>query len=123
MKQQRILINISLFLLGLAVLIGAFGAHGLKNIVEEKYLQTFQTGVTYHFYHALGLLTLTSFDRERLIFKKAPYLLLFGMILFSFNCYIYALTQTKFFAMVVPIGGLLMVTGWFVALYEHVRKN
>lgn len=123
MKQQKSLINIALFLLGLAVLIGAFGAHGLKNMVEEKYLQTFQTGVTYHFYHALGILSLTLFDRERAIFKKAPYLLLIGLLIFSFNCYLYALTQNKFFAMIVPIGGVFMVIGWFVALFEHMRKN
>lgn len=123
MKQQKSLINVALFLLGLAVLIGAFGAHGLKNMVEEKYLQTFQTGVTYHFYHGLGILALTLFDRERAIFKKAPYFLLFGMLIFSFNCYLYALTQTKFFAMIVPIGGVFMVIGWFVALFEHMKKN
>lgn len=123
MKQQKSLTNIALFLLGLAVLIGAFGAHGLKNMVEEKYLQTFQTGVTYHFYHALGILSLTLFDRERNIFKKAPYFLLIGLLIFSFNCYLYALTQNKFFAMIVPIGGVFMVIGWFVALFEHMRKN
>lgn len=123
MKQQKSLTNIALFLLGLAVLIGAFGAHGLKNMVEEKYLLTFQTGVTYHFYHALGILSLTFFDRERAIFKKAPYLLLIGLLIFSFNCYLYALTQNKFFAMIVPIGGVFMVIGWFVALFEHMRKS
>ncbi len=123
MKQQKFLTNIALFLLGLAVLIGAFGAHGLKNMVDEKYMQTFQTGVTYHFYHALGILALTLFDRERLIFKKAPIFLLIGFIIFSFNCYLYALTQIKFFAMIVPVGGLFMVLGWFAALFEHVKKN
>lgn len=121
MRKQKSLINIALFLLGLAVLIGAFGAHGLKNMVEEKYLQTFQTGVTYHFYHALGLLTLTLFDQPRHIFKKSPYLLLIGMLIFSFNCYLYALTQMKIFAMIVPFGGLLMVVGWFTALFEHMK--
>lgn len=123
MKKNETFTNIALLLLGLAVLIGAFGAHGLKNMVEEKYLQTFQTGVTYHFYHALGLLVLALWDREKAIFKKAPYFLLFGMLIFSFNCYLYALTQAKFFAMIVPIGGVFMVIGWFTALYEHIRKN
>lgn len=120
MKQKNLTL-IALVLLGLGVLIGAFGAHGLKNLVEEKYLETFKTGVTYHFYHALGLLILSRFDTVN-IFKLSPKLILAGMIIFSFNCYLYTLTQQKVFAMIVPIGGVLMVAGWMVAAFES-RKS
>lgn len=120
MKQKN-LAFIALILMALGVLIGAFGAHGLKNLVEEKYLDTFKTGVTYHFYHAIGLLILSRFDTVN-IFKFSPKLILAGMIIFSFNCYLYTLTQQKVFAMIVPFGGVLMVIGWVVAALES-RKS
>ncbi len=116
--KQNTLAKISFFLLGLAVLIGAFGAHGLKNLVEEKYLETYKTGVLYHFFHALGLLALSRFDTEK-VFRKTPFFILSGMLIFSFCCYFYTITQIKIFAMIVPIGGVLMATGWFVAMYEN----
>lgn len=116
MKQKN-LAFIAFIFLALGVLIGAFGAHGLKNLVEDKFLETFKTGVTYHFYHALGLLILSRFDTEK-VFKLSPKFLLAGMIIFSFNCYLYTLTQNKTFAMIVPIGGVLMVVGWVVAAFE-----
>src|SRR5690606_38622942 len=92
--------------LGLAVMIGAFGAHGLEKSVEPKLLQTFETGVRYHFYHGFGLLFLGLFQgqfpaaKTRLIF----FAFLVGTLLFSFNCYFYVLSGVKTFAMVVPLG-------------------
>ncbi len=121
MKQKN-LASIAFILLMLAVLIGAFGAHGLKNMVEEKYLETYKTGVLYHFFHALGLLVLSRFDTEN-VFKKSPYFLLFGTLIFSFNCYFYTISQVKFFAMIVPIGGILMVIGWFLAFLENKKAQ
>ena len=75
-------------LLALAVLVGAFGAHGLKNLVEAEKLVTFETGVRYHFYHgfALVLLGLVQQQIPAVDFKVSTWSFLVGIILFSFNC-------------------------------------
>lgn len=101
-------------LLALGVLIGAFGAHGLKNIVEPEKLVTFETGVRYHFYHALGLVLIALVQQTFQSMKLGItfYSFFVGILLFSFNCYFYVLTDIKAFAMIVPLGGLLFVVGW-----------
>lgn len=100
--------------LALAVLIGAFGAHGLKSMVTPERLITFETGVRYHFYHGFALVLLGLFAQ---LFKEvkigvALHSFLAGILIFSFNCYLYVLTDIKALAMIVPVGGVLFVVGW-----------
>lgn len=104
-------------LLALAVLIGAFGAHGLKSIVDAEKLATFETGVRYHFYHGLGLIILGLIQQQfQTIRLNVPVWSFFvGILLFSFNCYFYVITGMKFFALLVPIGGIMFILGWAVA--------
>jgi uncharacterized membrane protein YgdD (TMEM256/DUF423 family) len=110
-------------LLALAVLIGAFGAHGLKNLVEAEKLVTFETGVRYHFYHGFGILLIGFFSQ---LFPQAKMNISFfsfvvGILLFSFNCYFYVLTGIKVFAMIVPLGGVLFVLGWIMLMKEALK--
>jgi uncharacterized membrane protein YgdD (TMEM256/DUF423 family) len=112
-------------LVGIAVLIGAFGAHGLKALVSPQKLETFETGVRYHFYHGLGLMVLGLFSA---LFPKAKthltyYAFMVGILLFSFNCYLYVLTDIKVFAIIVPVGGLLFVMGWFAFAWTIVKSE
>lgn len=103
-------------MLALAVLIGAFGAHGLQKIVAADKLVTFETGVRYHFYHGFGILLVgilqQVFQNAKLQMPVGAFLV--GTLLFSFNCYLYVLTGIKTFAMIVPVGGTLFVLGWIV---------
>ncbi len=101
-------------LLALAVLIGAFGAHGLKALVTADKLATFETGVRYHFYHAFGILFLGLLQQQLPSFRPSlPYLgFLAGILLFSGNCYLYVVTGIRAFALVVPVGGVLFVASW-----------
>lgn len=110
-------------LLALAVLIGAFGAHGLKNLVEAEKLVTFETGVRYHFYHAFGILFLGVIQQlfQNVRLNLSLYSFFVGILLFSFNCYLYVITGIKTFAMIVPIGGLLFVLGWIVLSIKMLR--
>jgi uncharacterized membrane protein YgdD (TMEM256/DUF423 family) len=111
-------------LLLLAVAIGAFGAHALKDIVIGKYLTTFKTGGQYHFYHAFALIILGLVKAQFKDFKLNGiyYAFLGGVILFSFNCYLYAITQNKVFAMIVPIGGVLFMIGWATLSFKIYRN-
>lgn len=114
--QARRSLVVGAALLALAVLIGAFGAHGLKAIVTPEKLVTFETGVRYHFYHGFGVILLGLMQQcfPDLRVNGAFYSFIVGILLFSFNCYFYVLTGMKIFAIIVPVGGLLFVLGWII---------
>lgn len=113
--------------MGLAVALGAMGAHALEKILTPKNLATFKTGVDYQMLHAFGLIFLGILDKvfnDR--FKIETALFTLGIILFSFNCYIYALTSAKVFAMLIPVGGVTFIMGWLslgLRFIKISRKN
>lgn len=123
-NQSRTPLLIGAFLLCLAVAIGAFGAHGLKPRLTAKLLATFETGVTYHYYHgfALIILGLIKAQFKEINIRISQYAFAIGILLFSFNCYFYAITQVKTFAMIVPLGGMLFILGWAMLANEIYRK-
>src|SRR5688500_10987545 len=102
--ESRFALLLACGMLALAVLIGAFGAHGLKAMVTADKLATFETGVRYHFYHAFGLFLLGLLLQAvpTLNLRVSIYAFLAGILLFSFNCYFYVLSEVKVFAMLVP---------------------
>ena len=112
----------------LAVILGAFGAHGLGKLVSEDAIQTFETGVTYQMYHALFLLVLGSTTLIPEQKKKLPYyLIVTGVLLFSFSIYFLATNALfqfdfKVIGLVTPIGGLLLILGWLLVGY-HAWKS
>jgi uncharacterized membrane protein YgdD (TMEM256/DUF423 family) len=110
-------------LLALAVLIGAFGAHGLKSMVEAEKLVTFETGVRYHFFHAFGLMILGLIQNQypTLNTNTSFWAFCAGILLFSFNCYFYVLSGIKIFAIIVPVGGLLFILGWVVLSWKLLK--
>lgn len=104
----------------LGVAIGAFGKHSLENILTAKTEPVFQTGVKYHFIHALALLILGCLQnqiKEDKQLKRTAYMFSFAIIMFSFNCYAYAITQVKTFALIVPIGGFSFMIAWAHLIY------
>jgi len=112
------------FILFLAVAIGAFGAHALKDIVTGKYLITFKTGGQYHFYHGLALLMTATFNKLwGNLFLKSYYFFLAGIILFSFNCYLYGITHLKVFAMIIPLGGISFLIAWALMTFTFLKKD
>ena len=111
-------------LLALAVMIGAFGAHGLKGMVTPEKLVTFETGVRYHFYHAFGLLLLGLYQLHATArLNVTHWAFSAGILLFSFNCYFYVLSDMKVFAMIVPVGGVLFIAGWIFWFWWILKEN
>jgi len=113
------------FLLGVAVLIGAFGAHGLKNFVTPEKLVTFETGVRYHFYHAFGIVIVGLIQQQVATMKLQAIASLFlvGILLFSFNCYFYVLSGMKIFAMIVPVGGVAFAAAWMLLGFKTLKHQ
>ncbi len=104
----------------LSVVFGAFGAHGLKSLISEGSLQTFETGVRYQMYHALvllfvGIASFISAKNKKIIY----YLILVGILFFSGSIYGLATNELtnfdfKAIALITPIGGLLLILSWVV---------
>lgn len=118
------IVKIASGFLGLAVIIGAFGAHGLKDQLTGQSLETFKTGVSYQFYHGFAILMCAllqqSFKNRDL--KNSVFSFAFGIFFFSFNCYLYAILKIKIFALLVPIGGLAFIAGWCFLFIEFKKR-
>lgn len=110
---------------GLAVALGAFGAHALKSVLEAtNRMATFETGVKYQFYHALALLVLgllmQKFDHR--MFTWAGYSFVAGIILFSGSLYILSLSGVAKWGAVTPLGGIAFIIGW-ITLIIGITKS
>jgi len=123
-QKQTLACGSLLGLLGVAL--GAFGAHALKNtLVQNGRLDTYELAVRYQFYHALTLL-LIGLLMEKLgpsIFKWAALLIFFGVVIFSGSLYLFALTNSTTFAIITPLGGILMLGGWGSLTYSMISKK
>jgi len=116
------------FLGVLAVVLGAFGAHGLGSLLSSVEIETFKTGVTYQMYHALLLLVLGSVksipeEKKKLVY----YFIVSGIVFFSFSIYLLATNSLTGFdfttiGFITPIGGLLLILGWLFLGYRAYRK-
>ncbi len=97
-----------------SVMLGAFGAHGLKNKLNAQAMVTFQTGVEYHFYHSLGLLIIGILITQLPVagIKLTGWLMFIGIILFSGSLYILAITGIRQLGMITPIGGICFILAW-----------
>jgi uncharacterized membrane protein YgdD (TMEM256/DUF423 family) len=123
---MKIYIAIGSIFGGLAVLLGAFGAHSLKAVLSEKSLATFITATQYMMYHALALLTIgvLSLQEEHKNKVKTPAkFFLAGILLFSGSLYILAFGGPKFFGPITPLGGLCFMIGWFSLATAFFKKT
>ena len=103
----------------LGIALGAFGAHGLRDLVEPAMLANWETGVRYHMYAALALLVLGLRREQRL----APVLLLIGAVIFSGTLYLMALTGMRWLGAITPIGGVLLIAGLLWAAWTAHRAR
>ena len=109
---------------GLAVLLGAFGAHQLKSMFSDHAIQIFETGVRYQFYHVFALLltALLYKDFSNQYMRWAGYLFIAGIFLFSFSLYLLTYVTGavqsgfKWVGPITPIGGLCFLAGWVFLL-------
>ena len=110
----------------LCVAFGAFGAHGLKQTLSADMLTIYQTGVQYHFYHAIGLLivglVLFHFQKSRLI-TLSGWLMLVGIILFCASLYVLSLTGMRGLGMIAPFGGVAFLSAWVLLAYGVWKEN
>ena len=109
----------------LAIILGAFAAHAIKDSLSERMLIIFNTAVDYHLYHALGLIIiglLVSLRPTSKALRIAIYLMLAGIFLFCGSLYTLSLSGITKFGMITPFGGVAFIIAWgliFIAFVKH----
>ena len=112
-------------LLALAVILGAFGAHGLRGRLDAYLMSLYEKAVFYHFIHAMGLLVVPILIRMKALRPPAGTLvcalLLAGILIFCGSLYLLAMTGTRWLGAITPIGGLCFIAAWLVLATAIVR--
>lgn len=109
----------------LAVILGAFGAHALKKKFTVDQQQSFETGVRYQMYHAVVLIIVGKLYEGTALYGLISSLFVVGILLFSFSIYGLCLSSAfgrklRFLGPITPLGGLLLVSGWALLLYQFI---
>ena len=112
-------------LAGLAVMLGAFGAHALKAKVSPENLTIFDTAVKYHMYHALGLILigLLGFHFPVKLIQIPAYLMMGGILIFSGSLYILVLSGIRWLGAITPIGGIAFIISWLLLAFNLYRSG
>lgn len=126
--NKKIIVTASLFGI-FAVILGAFGAHGLRSLISASDLENWKTAVSYQFYHTLALLFLSTMVRYRDRFIDfAYYFFTAGIFFFSGSLYLLstrAITgfQAGILGPITPIGGLMFILGWVFLLLAAIKNK
>jgi uncharacterized membrane protein YgdD (TMEM256/DUF423 family) len=112
-------------LMALAVVLGAFGAHGLRSRLDAFSMSVYEKAVFYHFVHALGILCIAILARTSVITvpgaNRAAGLLFLGILVFSGSLYALSVTGIRVLGAITPIGGIAFIAGWLWLAYEALR--
>jgi uncharacterized membrane protein YgdD (TMEM256/DUF423 family) len=103
------------------VALGAFGAHRLSDQISIEMLSIYKTCVLYHLIHSVAILAIAFYGNK--LFYKSALMFVIGIILFSFSLYIYAQTGNGTFAMITPVGGIFLLIGWALIIFEGLKMK
>ncbi|HLR31928.1 MAG TPA: DUF423 domain-containing protein [Fodinibius sp.] len=123
--MHRLFLMIGGISMALAVALGAFGAHGLKKILSQEMLTIFETGISYHFYHALGLLAVGVVARyipDSALLSWSGWLMLAGIVIFSGSLYFLSISGIRWLGAITPIGGLCFIASWILFVMAIWRE-
>jgi uncharacterized membrane protein YgdD (TMEM256/DUF423 family) len=108
----------------LAVVLGAFGAHGLEGKISEKYLEVWKTGVQYQMFHAMGLFViaflLSKFPQSSLL-TASGWIMFAGIVLFSGSLYVLSTSGIKVLGAITPLGGVAFIVAWILIVVAAVK--
>jgi uncharacterized membrane protein YgdD (TMEM256/DUF423 family) len=111
--------------MALAVGMGAFGAHALKERLDEYSQGVYEKAVFYHFIHGIGILLVSLLARTGVLSAsgeaRAGWLMALGIVLFSGSLYALAISGVRILGAVTPFGGVAFIIGWIVLAYEATR--
>ena len=104
----------------LVVIMGAFGAHALNEILDDYGKSIYNKAVLYHMFHSIAILILGLINKiqPEIQLSIPGWSFLFGIILFSGSLYIFAITGIKLLGMITPFGGILFIIGWVLLIIK-----
>lgn len=118
MSESRRTLVVAAVLIATATALGAFGTHALKPMLTAARFASFETGVSYQFFHALGMLAIGVLQRDARydtpMLRAAVRILLAGIVLFAGSLYALTFGAPRWFGMVAPFGGVSLMLGWLV---------
>ncbi len=122
--NEKTWLKIGIILSLLGVVLGAFGAHALKDILSPYGKEVYQKGIFYHFVHAIAMINIFLLWKNGLIKSLDKICLCFvcGIILFSGSLYCLGITEIKYLGMITPFGGVLFMLGW-VFTFIDISKS
>lgn len=108
-----------------AVILGAFGAHGLEKLLEPDLLARYHTGIEYQFYHvgALSIVAMQYNHKTSKALIRSGICFIVGIFLFSGSLYLYAITHLSAFGMITPVGGLCFILGWLLLAWHAFQPK
>ena len=113
--------------LALGVILGAFGAHGLRSRLDDYLMGVYEKAVFYHFIHALGILIVSLLPKAGVLGQPAANwvcgLLLGGIAIFSGSLYALAITGYRGLGAITPVGGLSFIAGWLMLAWALLRAR
>jgi len=110
-------------LMGLGVMLGAFGAHGLRDRLDAYSMSIYERAVFYHFLHALGILIVSGLAKLTLSQRNWVCALLFvGVLVFSGSLYALAISGVRLLGAITPIGGISFMAAWFLLAWYLYRS-
>jgi len=107
----------------LTVILGAFGAHALKDTLDEYEKSIFDKAVLYQMFHGISILIVSIFNNmfNEIDFSIIIWFFTFGVLIFSGSLYILAITKAKWLGMITPIGGFLFIFGWLTLIIKLLK--
>jgi uncharacterized membrane protein YgdD (TMEM256/DUF423 family) len=112
--------------MALAVMLGAFGAHGLRARLDAYSLDVYEKAVFYHFVHALGLLIVPMLAKAGIVTEagssRVCWLLAAGILIFSGSLYALAISGVRTLGAITPLGGVAFIAAWLLLSWELARR-
>lgn len=124
--MRSVFLFLSAFSAMLAVAMGAFGAHGLKQVLSPDMLAVYKTAVNYQMWHALGLGLIAVcryWMADAKLLRWAGWLMFVGILLFSGSLYLLTLLNLKWLGIVTPIGGVAFILAWLLLALFAIGKQ
>lgn len=127
--MNRTSVITGIVLIVIAIILGAFGAHALKEKLEPAQLNSFEVGVRYQMYHGLALLAIgLAATQLKFSLKAFNSLIIAGVIAFCFSIYFLAIqdligVKLSFLGPITPIGGSLLIIAWIILLVKFIQSN
>ena len=121
----KTLLLFGLFFCGLSVLMGAFGAHALKDKLSEYSLSIYDKAIFYQIFHAVGILVVSILGQlfNTQDFNISGWLFIIGILFFSGSLFILSITGIKGLGAITPIGGMMFIVGWFLLFFKILKMQ